>query len=139
MDSFSSVISAIVNAQRQNYRRLEINLTQGAGSSKIRRLLQRLQREGYVESVSFVSNINTQNKSTTNYTVFLKYDSTGNPAIRSFFRVSTPSRRVYLKTNSFWQPQTTLGTLVVSTSFGIITDRSARIINVGGEVLGGIR
>lgn len=101
MDSFSSVISAIVNAQRQNYRRLEINLTQGAGSSKIRRLLQRLQREGYVESVSFVSNINTQNKSTTNYTVFLKYDSTGNPAIRSFFRVSTPSRRVYLKTNSF--------------------------------------
>jgi len=101
MDSFSSVISAIVNAQRQNYRQIEIKMTQGAGSSTIRRLLQRLQREGYIQAVSFVSNFNKQNKPITTYIISLKYDSNGNPAIRSFFRVSTPSRRVYVKTSSF--------------------------------------
>ncbi len=101
MDTLSSVIAAIVNAQRQNYREIRVTTVQGAGSSIVRHLFQRLQREGYIQSASFVAKSYKKAKPVLVYTIALKYDSNGNPAIRSFFRVSTPSRRVYIKTTSF--------------------------------------
>jgi len=97
MDSFSTIRSAIINAQRQGYHKLSISTKQGAGSTKIYSLLQILQREGYIESVSFLSTAIQQSKQTVCYSIILKYDSNGKPAIQRFFRISSSSRRVYIK------------------------------------------
>ena len=100
MDPISSVISTIINAQRQNYRDVTIKPNQGAGSTVIKNLLQRLQREGYIEAVSFINNSFQKSKSAVFYNIRLKYNSDGKPAISSFFRVSKSSRRVYIKAAS---------------------------------------
>jgi len=70
--------------------------------------------------------------------IFLKYDSVGKSVINSVYLVSTPGRRVYVSSNSLWQPQSTSGFFVLSTTSGILTDIEARRYNVGGEVLFGV-
>lgn len=101
MDAFSSTISAIINAQRQGYREVVFKTVQGAGSFKVRNLLQRLQREGYIEAVSLIAGSAINKKKIVLYKVRLKYNSRGKPAVQSFFRISSPSRRIFTKSGSF--------------------------------------
>jgi len=68
--------------------------------------------------------------------VTLKYKN-GEPVIVSINRVSKPGRKVYysvsdLNTNKWYNG---LGILILTTSSGIISDRKARELNVGGEVI----
>jgi small subunit ribosomal protein S8 len=64
--------------------------------------------------------------------VYLKYDDQNQPLIQRIERVSKPSRRVYSGREELPKVQ---GVAVVSTSKGVMTDRQARKIGVGGEVL----
>jgi len=68
--------------------------------------------------------------------VFLKYDAEGNFVFTEIQRISKPSRRVYVNKNSIPQIKNGLGTAIISTSKGILTDKDARDKNVGGEVIG---
>jgi small subunit ribosomal protein S8 len=67
--------------------------------------------------------------------VYLKYDDQNQPLIQRIERVSKPSRRVYSGREELPKVQGGLGVAVVSTSKGVMTDRQARKIGVGGEVL----
>jgi small subunit ribosomal protein S8 len=67
--------------------------------------------------------------------VYLKYDDRNLPLIQRIERVSKPSRRVYAGREELPKVQGGLGVAVVSTSKGVMTDRQARKIGVGGEVL----
>ncbi len=67
--------------------------------------------------------------------VYLKYDDRNKPLINRIERVSKPSRRVYAGREELPKVQGGLGVAVVSTSKGVMTDRQARKIGVGGEVL----
>ncbi len=67
--------------------------------------------------------------------VYLKYDDRNQPLIQRIERVSKPSRRVYAGTEGLPKVQGGLGVAVVSTSKGVMTDRQARKLGVGGEVL----
>ncbi len=67
--------------------------------------------------------------------VYLKYDDRNKPLIQRIERVSKPSRRVYAGREELPKVQGGLGVAVVSTSKGVMTDRQARKIGVGGEVL----
>jgi small subunit ribosomal protein S8 len=66
--------------------------------------------------------------------VFLKY-SKNLPAITSIRRVSKPSRRFYVQAKSLWKLNKGLGLYILSTPKGVIVDRDARRLNVGGEVI----
>lgn len=66
--------------------------------------------------------------------IFLKYNQ-GKPAISQFSIISKPSRRIYTKVNSLWKLSTSLQTLIISTSRGIISDKECRKLGLGGEVL----
>jgi small subunit ribosomal protein S8 len=67
--------------------------------------------------------------------VYLKYDDRNLPLIQRIERVSKPSRRVYAGREELPKVQGGLGVAVVSTSKGVMTDRQARKLGVGGEVL----
>jgi small subunit ribosomal protein S8 len=67
--------------------------------------------------------------------VVLKYDEEGQPAITDIARASKPGRRVYASVDSLPTVLNGMGIAVVSTSKGVISDRSCRENKVGGEIL----
>lgn len=67
--------------------------------------------------------------------VYLKYASNEKPVIRGIKRISTPGRRVYVGKDELPRVLGGLGTAVISTTRGIVTDREARQQGLGGEVI----
>ncbi|MFW6095483.1 MAG: 30S ribosomal protein S8, partial [Bacteroidota bacterium] len=68
--------------------------------------------------------------------IALKYHpKTKEPAIRSLQRVSKPGLRKYVDTRTIPRVLNGLGIAILSTSKGVITDKEAKKLNVGGEVL----
>ena len=67
--------------------------------------------------------------------VYLRYDKAGTPAITGIRRISKPSLRIYKKTDSLPKVCGGLGSAVISTSKGLMTDNEARDKKIGGEVL----
>jgi small subunit ribosomal protein S8 len=65
----------------------------------------------------------------------LRYGPDGEKVIRSIERVSKPGRRVYLGAEEIPPVLRGLGSYVLSTNKGVVSDRTARKIHAGGEVL----
>jgi small subunit ribosomal protein S8 len=68
-------------------------------------------------------------------TITLKYGPNGESVIRGIKRVSRPGLRQYAKANAIPTVLSGLGVAIVSTSKGIITDKTARALNTGGEII----
>lgn len=98
-------------------------------------VLEILYEEGYIRGFSEISE---DKKNERTIKVYLKYKNGGAPVIDGIFRVSTPGRRIYLSTKVLWKPKSTSGIFIFSTPQGVMTDREARLLNLGGEVLCGI-
>ena len=86
--------------------------------------------EGYISSAELKSEDN--GKST--LTIDLKYFS-GKPVIEMIKKGSRPGLRVYKGTKEIPEVWGGLGTVILSTSKGVMTDKQARAINEGGEVI----
>ncbi len=67
--------------------------------------------------------------------IYLKYGPDGTSVIRQLKRQSKPSRRLYSSVRKFSPVMGGLGTAVLSTSKGMMSDREARRQDMGGEVL----
>jgi len=67
--------------------------------------------------------------------LYLKYQEDGRPVIYSLERVSKPGRRMYVKSTDIPRVNNGLGIGILSTSHGVITDKDARKMQVGGEYL----
>jgi small subunit ribosomal protein S8 len=67
--------------------------------------------------------------------VYLKYGDQQQALIQGLRRVSKPGRRVYAGSEELPRVQGGLGVAVISTSKGVVSDRQARKMQVGGEVL----
>ncbi len=67
--------------------------------------------------------------------VTLKYDQTGQGAIEEIKRVSKPGRRVYLSAEDLPVVMNGMGIAVVSTSKGLMSDKSCRQAKIGGEII----
>ena len=67
--------------------------------------------------------------------ILLKYDEQGIPVIGGLKRVSKPSRRVYARHDKIPEVLNGFGVNIVSTSKGLMADRQARKMHVGGEIL----
>lgn len=68
-------------------------------------------------------------------TINLKYDDTGMPAINGIKRISKPGQRIYADKTKVPRVMGGLGTTIVSTSKGLMTDKVARKEKVGGEIV----
>ena len=67
--------------------------------------------------------------------ITLKYGPNGEKVIQGLKRISKPGLRIYSNAEEMPKVLNGLGIAIVSTSKGIITDKNARKLNVGGEVL----
>lgn len=68
--------------------------------------------------------------------IALKYHPVSKmPAINTIQRASTPGLRKYVGANELPRVLNGLGIAVLSTSVGVITDKEARKLNVGGEII----
>ena len=65
----------------------------------------------------------------------LKYDTTGQPVISGIKRVSKPGQRIYSNRTEIPKVLGGMGTTIVSTSKGLMTDKEARKNKVGGEIV----
>jgi small subunit ribosomal protein S8 len=92
-------------------------------------VLDVLQREGYIRGYS-----EEQLAGQKGLRIELKYFE-GQPAIQHLARISKPGRRVYSGATDLPRIRNGLGTVIVSTPRGVLSDAEAREQNVGGEVL----
>jgi small subunit ribosomal protein S8 len=99
-------------------------------ASKLRaNVLDVLQREGYIRGYA-----EEELAGQKGLRIELKYFE-GQPAIQHLARVSKPGRRVYSGAQELPRIRNGLGTVIVSTPRGVLSDGEARDQNVGGEVL----
>jgi small subunit ribosomal protein S8 len=98
-------------------------------STLVGQILDIFKTDGYIEDFRLMKD-NAQGT----FKVYLKYDGK-KAAIMGLKKISKPGFRVYAKNDSVPRVLNGLGTAVISTSKGVITDRKAREENIGGEVL----
>lgn len=65
----------------------------------------------------------------------LKYDDNGQPAVSKIVRTSKPGRRIYRGVDGLPRVLGGMGVSIVSTSKGVMSDRSCREAKIGGEVI----
>ena len=124
-DPIADFLTRIRNANMRKFEVVE------APASKIKRdIANILKTEGYVKDVEFI-----EDDKQGIIRVFLKYGKDGEKVITNLKRISKPGLRVYVKSGEVPKVLNGLGTAVISTSEGVVTDKSARAKNIGGEVL----
>ncbi len=124
-DPVADLLTRIRNAQNSNNRFADIPL-----SNLKKRILFILKEEHYIRDFIIVNDDKGGR-----LRAFLKYDSEGEPVIRSISRISKPGRRVYAKAGEIPKVLDGLGVAILTTSKGVVSDKVARKLNVGGEIL----
>lgn len=94
------------------------------------RIAELLRDEGYVEAVA-----RTEGPVGGRLTVSLRYGADNQSAIQVIRRVSRPGQRRYVRSGELPKVRSGLGVAILSTSRGILTDREARKLRIGGELL----
>lgn len=123
-DPISDFLLRIRNASKAKKLRVEIP------SSKMKQgLAEILKKENYINDYAIVED-NKQNV----IKIHLKYRD-GASAITGLKRISKPGLRVYKDAEQLPKVLNGLGTAVISTSKGLMTDKEARSQSVGGEII----
>jgi|TARA_B100002019_G_C21049760_1_gene488653 small subunit ribosomal protein S8 len=126
-DTIADFLTRIRNAQMAGHRVVEI-----PSSNVKKRMTEILYDQGYIFKYTFEENvIGTQGV----IKIALKYDMNNVPVIRALKRSSRPGKRNYSASADIPHVLNGLGIAIVSTSKGIMTDKEARAMNVGGEIL----
>ncbi len=124
-DPIADMLTRIRNAMRIN--RNQVNIR----ASKIcEGIASVLKKEGYIEDFD---RIDDGKQGILRIT--LKYDPDGHSIINEITRTSKPGCRIYAPVDKLPRVLAGLGIAIVSTSKGVMSDRSCREVNVGGEVL----
>lgn len=126
-DPIADYLTRLRNALQAKHRIVEIP------ASNIKKAMTKvLFEKGYILNYKFEETENKQGV----IKLALKYDAvTRQPAIRELKRVSKPGLRKYAPADNLPRVINGLGIAILSTSKGVITDKEAKALNVGGEVL----
>lgn len=125
-DPIADYLTRLRNAIKANHRVVEI-----PASNLKKELTKILLDKGYILNYKF-EEIGHQGT----IKIALKYDSVNKVnAIKKLIRVSTPGLRKYVGHTDLPRVLNGLGIAIISTSKGVMTDKEAREMNVGGEVL----
>ncbi|XWN36189.1 MAG: 30S ribosomal protein S8 [Balneola sp.] len=124
-DPIADFLTRIRNAQTAGHRKVDVP------ASKLKRAMAKiLVDKGYISKF-----INIEDGKQGVIRMFLKYDSYGHPVIKDLTRFSKPGLRVYKGSDNVPRAQNGLGVVILSTSKGVMTDKEARKLKVGGEIL----
>ena len=124
-DPIADMLTRIRNAVKANHKSVSL-----PSSNEKKAIAQILLDEGFINGF----NVEEDNKQGI-LTIDLKYTENGEKVISGLRRISKPGLRVYVKSNEVPKVLNGLGTAIISTSKGLLTDQAARRENVGGEVI----
>jgi len=124
-DLISDSLTRIRNA---GMRRLDV--TTLLHSKSVEAVVAILVDKGYIESFNVI-----ENGVKKSINVVLKYDENGRTVINEMKRVSKPGRRVYKGKEDVKRFKNGYGTIIVSTSKGVLANDKAYELGLGGEVL----
>lgn len=122
-DPIADMLTRIRNANSAYHEKVEMPASKMKAA-----VLEILKEEGFVKNYESVNEGKTLK-------VTLKYGSNKEKVITGIKRISKPGLRVYAGKDNMPKVLNGLGTAIISTNKGIITDKEARQLNVGGEVL----
>jgi small subunit ribosomal protein S8 len=124
-DPIADMLTRIRNAMRINRDQVNIkasNICEGIAAV--------LKKEGYIEDFDRIDD-GKQGI----LRIILKYDQDGSSIINEITRTSKPGRRVYSSVDKLPRVLAGMGIAIVSTSKGVMSDKSCREAKVGGEIL----
>ncbi|WP_410510762.1 30S ribosomal protein S8 [Parapedobacter sp. SGR-10] len=125
-DPIADYLTRVRNAIKANHRVVEI-----PASNLKKEITKVLFDKGYIANYKFV-----EEGPQGSIKIALKYNPISKvPAIRTLTRVSKPGLRKYANVENMPRVLNGLGIAILSTSKGVMTDKEARLQNVGGEVL----
>ena len=125
-DPIADMLTRIRNANSAKHKTVDV-----PSSNMKLALANILLDEGYIKSFEEIKSENNQGV----IRITLKYDEKGNRVIDGLKRISKPGLRVYAGKDELPQVLNGLGIALISTSKGIKTDKEARQLGLGGEVL----
>jgi small subunit ribosomal protein S8 len=126
-DPIADYLTRVRNAIKARHRVVEV-----PASNLKKEVTKVLFDKGYILNYKFEDTANKQG----NIKIALKYNpETKESAITKLHRVSTPGLRQYKPASELPKVLNGLGIAILSTSKGVITDKEAKALNVGGEVL----
>lgn len=124
-DTLADMLTRIRNAEMVRHAAVDVPFSKlKLGVVKI------LRQEGYINDFAIIEDDRHGVLKIT-----LRYDQENRGAITGIKRISKPGRRMYSKNDQIPKVMSGLGISIISTSQGIMTDRDARRMNVGGEIL----
>ena len=124
-DPIADMLTRIRNALMATYETVDVP------SSRMKVSIAKvLKAEGFIKNFKLVDD-NKQGI----IKIYFKYDEEGNPILGGLKRISKPGCRIYTKGDRVPQVLNGYGVNILSTSKGIVTDKQARKLGVGGEVL----
>jgi len=89
-----------------------------------------LEKEGFIEKVA-----EKKKEKKRFFSIVLKYDKDGNPAITELKRISSPGQRIYRKKKEIRKVRGGRGISIISTPKGVMDGAQARAKDLGGEVI----
>jgi small subunit ribosomal protein S8 len=126
-DPIADYLTRLRNAIRANHRIVEV-----PASNLKKEITKVLHEKGYIQGFKFVAEGTPQGL----IKIALKYNPSNNePALSHLERVSRPGLRKYAKAEALPRVLNGLGVAILSTSKGVMTDKEARSLHIGGEVL----
>lgn len=124
-DPVADFLTCVRNAIRAKHRKVDVN-----ASRMKTELAKVLLRERFINNFKVIENTKQGV-----LRIYLKYAGEDTSVISGIRRVSTPGRRVYVRKDGIPRVMGGLGTSIVSTSRGLMTDREAREAGLGGELV----
>ena len=124
-DPIADLLTRIRNAFSTNKRWVDI-----PSSSMKKRIVYVLKEEKYIKDFFFI-----KNGEFVTIRIFLKYDLNGKSVIEQIDRCSRPGQRIYVGSGEIPRVLDGLGISILSTSKGVLSNKTARKLGVGGELL----
>lgn len=124
-DPISDMLTRVRNSTKAGH--LKVDMPSSKMKISIARILK---DEGFIKNYKLIDD-NKQKL----LRIYLKYNATNQSAILNLKRISKPGRRVYIGAEDLRPIYNNVGIWILSTSKGIITNKAAKKLNVGGEVV----
>ena len=124
-DPIADFLTRIRNAISANKRWVDI-----PSSNIKKRIAYVLKEEKYIKDFFFINDLDF-----ITIRIFLKYDINGKSVIEKINRCSRPGQRIYVGSKEIPRVLDGLGVSILSTSKGVVSNKSAVLLGVGGELL----
>lgn len=129
-DPIADMFTRIRNANQAKHEKVEMSVSK----TKLE-ILEVIKKEGYIQGYEVLERELKNHRMEKYILVTLKYTDKKERVIKGITRISKPGLRIYAKAEDMPKVFNGLGIAIVSTSNGVMTDREARKLKIGGEVM----